>query len=232
MLQQTQVKRVIDKYQQFLSTFPDFQSLAKAPLSTILKVWQGLGYNRRALALKEIAEIVIQRFGGVLPSSPEMLNTLPGIGRYTAAAICTFAYNQPMVFIETNIRTVFIHLFFPTQENVKDEEILPLIEQTLDSSNPREWYFALMDYGGMLKKKYQNPARRSSYYHKQSPFKDSDRRIRGLILKLILEKQSITEWDVVHHLKTDHKRIAQNLTQLTKEGFIKREGDTYIIAKT
>lgn len=112
MLQQTPVERVIEKYRRFIATFPDFSSLAKAPLHRILEVWQGLGYNRRALALKRIAEIVIKRYDGILPSTVKILMTFPGIGRYTASAINAFAFNKPTVIIETNIRSVFIHFFF------------------------------------------------------------------------------------------------------------------------
>ena len=85
-----------------------------------------------------------------------MLN-LPGIGPYTAAAILTFAFNVPTVFIETNIRAVFIHTFFGDRTDVSDKEILPLIEQMLDRKDPRKWYWALMDYGVMLKKEFANP---------------------------------------------------------------------------
>jgi A/G-specific adenine glycosylase len=118
-----------------------------APLADILKVWQGLGYNRRAVALQKIAISVMKESRGRLPVNREELLKLPGIGRYTASAILTFACNQPNIFIETNIRRVFIHFFFQNRENISDEEILPLVEKTLDAGNPREWYYALMDYG-------------------------------------------------------------------------------------
>jgi len=154
MLQQTQVKRVLEKYEQFTRVFPDFPSLAGAPLRKILREWQGMGYNRRAIALKWIALKVVGEFHGNLPSSVEGLMTFPGVGRATASAITTFAFQHPTVFIETNIRRVFIHYFFYDMVYVKDSEIFPLVEKTLDTSNPRVWYYALMDYGVMLKQKY------------------------------------------------------------------------------
>jgi len=230
MLQQTQVERVIEKYEEFIKAFPDFHSLAQAPLHTILEVWQGLGYNRRAIALKKIAEIVVSTYGGMLPSRPEVLMTLPGIGRYTASAIATFAFNQPIVFIETNIRTVFIHFFYQNQSNVKDSELLPLVEQTLDTANPRIWYYALMDFGAMLKKRYQNPNRRSAHYHRQTPFKGSNRELRGLILKALTRQTSISEHELVETLTLDPERIKSALIQLHDEGFIKKSGNTYRIA--
>jgi A/G-specific adenine glycosylase len=175
MLQQTQTERVTDKYESFVNSFPDFSCLARTPLREILGAWQGLGYNRRAIALKEIAQRVIRDFQGNLPPSLEGLMSLPGIGRATAAAISTFAFNKPAVFLETNIRRVFIHHFFRNEDKVNDNEILPLVKQTLDTSNPRRWYHALMDYGVMLKKRHQNPNRKSAHYHKQGPFEGSNR---------------------------------------------------------
>ncbi len=112
MLQQTQVERVIEKYAVFIKTFPDFPSLAEAPLHTLLTVWQGLGYNRRALALRACAQKVVAEHQGKLPKEPEKLLALPGIGKYTAGAVAAFAFNEPIVFMDTNIRRVYIHEFF------------------------------------------------------------------------------------------------------------------------
>ena len=152
MLQQTQVDRVIEKYGLFLSSFPDFQTLAAASVKDVLRLWQGLGYNRRALGLKALAERVVTQHRGRLPSDPDKLIALPGIGKYTAGAVGAFAFNKPVVFMDTNIRRVFIHTFFKDQDLIEDAHILPLVEQTLDASDPRSWYNALMDYGAMLAK--------------------------------------------------------------------------------
>ncbi len=174
MLQQTQVDRAVGKYAGFLDRFPDFATLAAAPLQELLAAWQGLGYNRRAVALKKCAEAVTERHGGVLPDSVDDLQALPGIGPYTARAIAAFAFGMPTVFIETNIRAAFIHHFLGDREGVRDAEILPLVAATLDRSHPRAWYNALMDYGAMLKKAHGNPARRSAHHVRQSPFKGSN----------------------------------------------------------
>ncbi|HUV02039.1 MAG TPA: A/G-specific adenine glycosylase [Desulfobacteria bacterium] len=230
MLQQTQVERVIGKYDAFVTAFPDFHALAQAPLQEILKVWQGLGYNRRAIALKKSAEIVVSTYNGTLPSQQEELLTFPGIGRYTAAALATFAFHQPSVFIETNIRTVFIHFFFHDQDDIKDTEILPLVEQTLDTANPRQWYYALMDYGAMLKQQHPNPNRRSAHYHKQSAFKGSNRELRGMILRALTRESNLSERELVQTLKMDRERVKSALGQLHGEGFIKRSGNRYRIA--
>ncbi len=222
MLQQTQVQRVMEKYEQFTRIFPNFPSLAKAPLRKILKEWQGMGYNRHAISLKQIAQKVVEEFDGNLPASVETLITFPGIGRATASAISTFAFQHSTVFIETNIRRVFIHCFFKDMENIKDAEILPLVERALDSSNPREWYYALMDYGVMLKQKYENPNRKSAHYQKQSPFQGSNRQIRGMVLKLLVHESNISEHDIAQRLHMHEEKIKNNLSQLAKEGFIKK----------
>ncbi len=229
MLQQTQVERVIEKYRLFVKTFPDFKSLAKAPLREILHVWQGLGYNRRAVALKGIAEKVVADYGGGLPSSEAELRTLPGIGRYSAPAILAFAYDKPTIFVETNIRRVFIHLFFDDRGGIRDSEIFPLIEKTLDRSNPREWYYALMDYGVMLGKARVNPNRRSAHYRKQSPFRDSDRQRRGMILKLLVKRSGASVPEMARELGIESEKIKGLLADLRKEGFVSEEKGKYMI---
>ncbi|MCF6159444.1 MAG: A/G-specific adenine glycosylase [wastewater metagenome] len=230
MLQQTQVQRVAGKYEQFISKFPDFSALAGAPLKMVLKEWQGLGYNRRAIVLKQIAREVTERFGGDLPSSVETLETFPGIGRATASAIAAFAFQKPVVFIETNIRRVFIHVFFHDKIDIKDTEILPFIEKTLDTSNPRDWYYALMDYGVMLKKGHENPNRRSAHYQKQSPFPGSNRQVRGMILKMLTNESSLSEQKILQKLAICPEKLRDNLLQLEKEGFVKRKWRQFTIA--
>ncbi|MFO0793013.1 MAG: A/G-specific adenine glycosylase [Candidatus Brocadiaceae bacterium] len=229
MLQQTQVERVLVKYERLIQVFPDFSTLARAPLKIILKEWQGMGYNRRAIALKHIAEKVVEEFHGHLPSSAEVLKTFPGIGRATASSIVAFAFNMPAVFIETNIRRVFIHCFFHDRNDVKDTEILPLVERTLDKTSPREWYYGLMDYGAMLKKEFENPNRRSAHYQKQSPFQGSNRQLRGNILKMLANESSVSEQEITQKLQTDPEKIQYNLIQLEKEGFIKKKRGRFTI---
>ena len=168
MLQQTQVARVERFYERFLKQFSDFQALAAANVGDLLKTWQGLGYNRRALALKRAAEIIVHDFGGKLPRSRAALESLPGIGTGTSGSLLAFAYNKPEIFIETNIRRVFIHFFFPKAEKVTDDEIKRYIKRTIDVEHPREWYWALMDYGASIPR-VANPNRRSAQYKKQRP---------------------------------------------------------------
>lgn len=187
MLQQTQVTRVMPKFNQFIAVFPTVQSLAKAKLSTVLAQWSGLGYNRRAKFLWQAAQAIVNEQGGTIPENPAELAKLPGIGKNTAAAIAVYAYNRPELFIETNIRAVYIHHFFKDTEDVADSDILEILKKTLDSSNPREFYWALMDYGSHIKKTIGNVTRRSKSYKKQSAFHGSRRQVRGHILRRLGE---------------------------------------------
>lgn len=229
MLQQTQTDRVIPKYESFLKVFPDFQTLAKASNDQILRLWSGLGYNRRALLLKYCAETVVEMYNGQLPRTEEQLRTLPGIGPYTAGALMAFAFNQPTIMIETNIRTVFLHEFFRKKTRVHDEEIVDLIKQTLDRKRPRIWYWALMDYGANLKKQVTNPNRRSKHYTKQSKFVGSNRQIRGQILKLLLHEKRLKKKDLIELLQKDETLIEKILHQMEREGFIMSRGKQFVI---
>lgn len=229
MLQQTQVERVAVKYPAFIAAFPDFPTLAQAPLPDVLAVWQGMGYNRRAIALQKCARRVVEGYGGILPQDPEVLATFPGIGRATAASICAFAFNLPVVFIETNIRRVFIHFFFSDQEQVDDADILPLAREAFTGQDPRTWYNALMDLGTTLKKTVQNPNRRSRQYTKQAAFEGSDRKIRGGILRLLLAEKRLARKAILEKFSEDPARIIRILGDLEAEGFILRTGSSYTI---
>jgi A/G-specific adenine glycosylase len=220
MLQQTQVSRVEEKYRQFISAFPDFESLDKAPLSRIFAAWQGLGYNRRALNFKKAAHVVMTRHSGALPKTEDALRDLPGIGNATAGSIMAFAFDLPVVFIETNIRTVFIHFFFKKKENVSDREILPVVEKTLYKKSPRIWYWALMDYGSMLKKSGNDQNCRSVHYVKQSRFQGSRRQLRGLILKTLLSKGFVRAEVLAELSGQEKEKVDTILFEMKKEGFV------------
>lgn len=236
MLQQTQVARVVEKYGPFIVRFPDFTRLSAAPLAEVLAHWKGLGYNRRALYLKETARIVVDRHSGRLPDRPEELRKLPGIGPNTAGAVIAFAFNRPVVFIETNIRSVFIHRFFADRTDVRDAEIIVLVEATLDRANVRVWYWALMDYGVAVKQMTQNPGRRSAHYARQSAFAGSDRQIRGAILRLMIDAgqngagAGMTEVEIAAALGEQTRRIHKILGDLIEERFIIRRRGRHLIA--
>lgn len=231
MLQQTQVERVLVKYPEFVAHFPDYAGLASADLRDVLTVWKGLGYNRRALALQRIAQRVESEFGGILPDREETLLTFPHIGAATAGALQAFAFSKPAVLIETNVRRVFIHFFFPRREKVRDSEILPLVEQTLDRTQVRSWYYALMDYGAMLKGSGENPNRRSAHYTRQSPFHNSRRRIRGMIISTLVEARVLTMADLVRVLGIGTSLAEPIIEQLIREGFVERRAEGLTISR-
>lgn len=225
MLQQTQVERVASKYIDFIGRFPDPASLSNASLREILHVWQGLGYNRRAIALQKISRRVIDDFRGRIPDSQATLRTFPGIGDATAGAIVTFAFNMPAVFIETNIRRVFLHFFFPGMFGVPDRAIRPLVDETLDRTRARHWYYALMDYGTWLKARESNPNRRSAHYGRQAPFQGSDREIRGLILRSLLTNSVLNLQELSKATGQTEERVKRITNRLVEEGFLQQKGE-------
>lgn len=230
MLQQTQVSRVLQKYPSFIKQFPNFSALAAASRRDVLAAWQGLGYNRRALLLKQCAEIVVRKYGGALPHDPAELAKLPGIGKATAGSIAAFAFNVPAPFIETNIRRAFIHFFFSDEKKVHDEEILKLVAATLPRRNVREWYYAIMDYGAMLAKTIPNPNKKSAHYARQSRFGGSDRELRGKLLRLLIQRGSHTLEALQSATGEPLRRVQKICVMLTAEGFIRRKGRKFEIA--
>jgi A/G-specific adenine glycosylase len=220
MLQQTQAARVIPKYQEFLTLFPTVQSLAAASLADVLKAWSGLGYNRRAKFLWQAAGQIKNTF----PDTLDDLVALPGVGVNTAGAILAYSFNQPVVFIETNIRSVYIHHFFEDRRDVHDTEILPIVKVTLDKEHPREWYWALMDYGVYIKNTVGNTSRNSKHYTKQSTFAGSKRQIRGQIIRLLTERPVSDE--EIRNIISD-TRLDEVLNDLTKEQLIRLDGHLY-----
>jgi A/G-specific adenine glycosylase len=249
MLQQTQVPRVLVKYEEFLDAFPTVGALAAAPLEAVLRVWQGLGYNRRARSLKQSAAIVAGELDGEFPRTVPELLRLPGVGPATAAAVAAFAYGEAHPFIETNIRAVYLHHFFSDRTDVSDREILPLVEATLDRADPRSWYYALMDYGVELKRTHPNPSRRSRHHTRQSPFSGSRRQLRAQVLRVVLDRPGVTAAEVASApdegrlfggLSTaaaeeaqrvdENARVESVLAELVAEGFLREEAGRYVIA--
>lgn len=230
MLQQTSVPRVMGRYSAFLRTFPSFRKLAGSDVGQVISAWKGLGYNRRALALRESARRITSVFHGRLPRTVEELVQLPGVGHATAAAIIVYTFNIPLVFIETNIRRVFLHTFFPDQSDVPDSLIVPLVEKTVDKENPRDWYYALMDYGTALGAERAgwggNPNRRSRRYKVQSRFEGSLRQLRGKVLGVIIDRKSASMDQIVQMLDAD-PRLPDALHQLVNEGFLELSRGRY-----
>lgn len=225
MLQQTQVPRVSKIFPLWMERFPVPSALAAVPLSEVLRAWSGLGYNRRALNLQKAAQILALEYKDAVPPSEEALRSLPGVGVYTARAVLAFAFNIASVFLETNIRTVFIRHFSAglsreTDGTVSDRELEKIGQRLLDRQNPRAWYSALMDYGAWLKQNEGNFGKQAKKYRPQPPFNGSMRQIRGAILKSLLETSPLPVDIVAERLLTDPERIYSCALQLAQEGFL------------
>ena len=232
MLQQTQVDRVIPFYQKFIKRFPTVKSLAEADLPEVLKLWSGLGYNRRGKMLRDAARMIVDKFGGKFPKLVTDIESLPGIGPYTARAISTFAFNKSEVFVETNIRTVFFHSSVLQNTRISDGDLLPLVEKALKRLNmqPREFYAMLMDYGSFLKKSGIKLNSKSKHYTKQSKFEGSRRQLRGQILQLLLEKPRM-ETTMIYHSGRKSEEVQEELTKLRKENLIVQKNKKFYISK-
>lgn len=239
MLQQTQVARVQRYWQRWMSLFPTVDALAAADTATVLETWQGLGYNRRALALKRACEQCSVENGGYLPQTADELVRLPGIGPATAAGVVAFAFDRPSVYIETNVRSVFLHELFPDEQGVSDKQLAPYVADTCPDEGARSWYYALLDYGAHLKTQVANPSRRSSHYARQSAFEGSRREKRSFILKCVLAApEGIACSEVSRQLDAHEREAARDavapelfesiLADLQVEGFFRREGDVLV----
>ena len=256
MLQQTQVPRVEGYLPTWLERFPTVEALAAAPVAEVLTAWQGLGYNRRALARHAAAQTNVSDQGGVFPQHAAALTALPGIGPATAQGIRAFAFDLPGVYLETNVRTVFLHHFFPEVPGVPDRELVPLIEATCPAvsgvggpyavpedadDTPRAWYYALLDYGAHLKKTIPNPSRRSAGHRPQSRFEGSRRQKRAEIVRLLLDarEEGLTFDEITEALNAVERRakrpavdgaqVEEILATLKKEGFCRDQGGVWHI---
>ena len=218
MLQQTSVGRVAPKYAEFLAAFPDVEALARAPLEDVLRAWRGLGYNRRALALQRTAQVIVRDHNGHVPDTLEALISLPGVGHATAAQVLAFAFNVGVPFIETNVRSVYLHEFFAGAEEVPDAAILPLVVATLDAERPREWFWALLDYGAYLKATHPNPSRRSRHHTVQGRFEGSNRQLRGRLLAALTDGPGRTARELAEEVGFEPERVEAALAALHSEG--------------
>lgn len=229
MLQQTQVDRVIPKFVAFIERFPNEAALAAAPLGDVLTLWSGLGYNRRAKYLHDSAKMIMAEHGGIFPSNYEAIMALPGVGQSTAGAITAYSFNQPIIFIETNVRTVYFHHFFADGDKVTDTQLEDLVKVTLDTEQPREFYWSLMDYGKWLKKQGAGRITQSHHYKKQSPLKGSLREVRGQIIRVLTEgKKEVAALELV--LAADD-RFAPALAGLIADGLVTRSGNSFYLTK-
>ncbi len=235
MLQQTQVPRVIEKYKEFLSTFPTVHVLSHAGLRDVLRLWSGLGYNRRGKFLRDAAKVIADQYDGNIKDATAA-GKLPGIGPYTRAAVRVFAFDEPHTLLETNVRAAIIHHFYSSflqKARITDAEVVAIAEKAAEGQDPREWHWALMDYGVHIKKLHKNPARRSASYAKQSTFKGSLREVRGMLLRSLSESTKIETdlyLEVAEHEHIKKARVQEALQSLVRDGLIKKVKGKWRIA--
>jgi A/G-specific adenine glycosylase len=231
MLQQTQVERVVPYYNAFLTEFPTVRALARADLASVLKLWQGLGYNRRAKMLREAAREVVEEYGGKFPETVEELEELRGVGPYTARAVAAFAYNQDAVFIETNIRTAVTHHFFAKRKKVSDAELLKILTAAFPRGRAHEWYAALMDYGSDLKRSGVKLNAKSKHYTKQSKFVGSAREARGAILRALAASAQTEATLLKLFGKERRAQLRAALIALAREGLLEKRGKAFALPR-
>lgn len=223
MLQRTQVPRVLTKFAEFTAKFPDIESLARADLAEVLRSWQGLGYNRRAKYLHQAARLIAANPSAFTPSqeTPVLrreLSTLPGVGAGTLGAIMNYVYEIPTAYVETNIRTVYFHHFYHSQTGITDTELLACVDTTMDREHPREWFWALMDYGSELKRMHGARLDQSRHYRKQAPLKGSVREVRGQLIKTLASRpRSCGELAAMYR---DDARFEPAVAGLQRDGLV------------
>jgi A/G-specific adenine glycosylase len=226
MLQQTQVPRVIPKYTAFLHRYPDLESLASAPLAGVLALWSGLGYNNRAVRLRACAQAVAAATPlgerAELPRDVRALETLPGLGPYTARAVLVFAHDTDLAAVDANVRRVLIReLGLPPDIGLAS--LQEVAERVLPRGQARDWHNALMDYGAAVL-----TARSTGIapLTRQGPFLGSRRWYRSQLLKLLLEKGSQRAAGLPRSLGLSHQEVTAIVAALAHDGLLEQRGDT------
>ena len=214
MSQQTQLVRVIPKYAKWINELPTVHTLAKASNTDVLRLWSGLGYNRRAIYLKKTAEVIIRKYNGVFPETIEKLKALPGIGEYTARALLCFAFDKQVAVFDTNVRKVILITFFKEKKYPTEKELLQIADQLLPNGRAYEWNQALMDYATSVLKREKIPIK------KQAPFKTSKRYIRGQIIKVLLAKGRVPRNQITNSIEVNNHSVDEIISDLITEGIL------------
>ena len=150
MAQQTQAARAAAAWTDWMARWPTVTSLAAAPVADVLRAWQGLGYNRRALNLHRAARAIVAEHGGQVPSTVAELETLPGVGPYTARAVAAFAFRVPVGAVDTNVRRVLARIAAGGPEAFPGATIQALADASVPADRPDAWTHAVMDLGARL----------------------------------------------------------------------------------
>jgi len=231
MLQQTQAVRVVTKFAEFVTAFPSIQSLAQATPASVLRMWKGMGYNRRALYLHNTAKLVVDKYDGIVPTNEHQLLDLPGLGTYTARAILVFAYKMDIAMVDTNIRQIMTHFFF---DDVSQSE--KLIQSVADKLVPRgkswDWHQALMDYGALKLHEDVFKGSKVRSIKKALPFKETKRYFRGRIIDHLREKtyrQTVLIDMLCRTYGKSNAFYVSLLKTLKKEGFIEQQRGRWML---
>jgi len=219
MLQQTQADRVIPKFEVWLQHYPDVAHLASAPLQQVLSLWSGLGYNSRAVRLQRCASIIMESFGGIVPSKPELLQTLPGIGEYTCRSIPVFADNLDTAAVDTNIRRIIIHEF-TLPEDTSAVQLQQTAEALVPPGQSRAWHNALMDYGALFLTSKITGIRPLT---KQSKFQGSKRWYRGKLIKELIGREGMYLEEITEKYASCPWNLDEIINDLIIEGLVERQ---------
>jgi A/G-specific adenine glycosylase len=225
MLQQTQVSRVVPKYQAWLSRYASLEALAAAPLADVLVVWQGLGYNSRARRLRDCAAAAVAAgpngTAASLPSSLPGLLALPGIGPYTARAVLVFAHNADLAAVDANVRRVLSHeLRLPA--DLTPAALQAVADAVLPQGRSRDWHNALMDYGSLvLTARATGIAPRS----RQGRFEGSRRWYRSRLLRIVLDDGPQELATLAVSLDLDDATVTELCRALERDGLVRRDGE-------
>ena len=236
MLQQTQAGRVVPAFREFLRRFPTLSALAAAPLAEILRAWSGLGYNRRAANLSASARRIIRDHEGLVPTAPEDLRTLPGVGPYTAAAVASIAFGVPTPALDTNVARVVARARLGAEvHEVPRARVKQAAAEWIDLKDPGSWNQSLMDLGREVCKPIPRcevcPLSGSCPFRslgregrpsprRQPPFDGSFRQVRGAVIRALRDRP----WASVGALARDSgeavDRVAGAVRALARDGLV------------
>ncbi len=236
MLQQTQASRVVPAYREFLARFPTVRSLAAASRRDVVAAWDGLGYNRRAVALSEGARSIVGGHGGRVPSDPVALQRLPGLGPYSAAAVASVAFGVPVAAVDTNVRRIVARVFLGIEpDDAPAAEVRALAEGWLDRGDPGAWNQALMDLGREVCRPRPRcevcPIRPGCRFRvegweprpakrRQPPFEGSSRQVRGAVVSRLRRREDATLAGLAGETGFPLERVASAVTALASDGLI------------
>jgi A/G-specific adenine glycosylase len=238
MLQQTQASRVVAAYRAFLERFPNVRSLAAASRRDVVRAWDGLGYNRRAVWLSEGARAIVREHGGRLPRDPETLRTLPGVGPYTAAAVSSMAFGEPVAVVDTNVRRVVARVHLGVDgRGAATAEVRALAQAWLDRDDPVTWNQALMDLGREVCKPRPRchvcPLARACRFRatgatvapgpgRQPAFEGSSRQVRGAIVRVLRSHEALSPRCLAAETGFGAERVEAAIAGLAADGLVER----------